>query len=341
MSLLKLASLLAFAALTLSFASCNGGGSSGNATNSIQTAVQDLTTDPDGATTTLTFASDERIANATTLNFECSTGELPISVTVLGDTVTVVWNGVVSPASTVRALGLSGVDTGFHAVTTSNSAAPTFVITNGTQTSPLGGDSFRVDFSGTHVLESEVETLANWTLKVQTTTLDLTGTTIVFDESTQRATFTLGTLANLHASYTLAASGIHGVSGVSVFSTTVAGTATGDTTAPTLISAAQNLSQDEFGRVVDFAFSEPVDPVFSIQLSHFGVTSPDIAVDVQRPNASMLRVTFNNPIVPGVNTVDLTGIVDAHGNALPDVTQAITQPSPLPNAFAKIGRAHV
>ena len=60
-----------------------------------------------------------------------------------------------------------------------------------------------------------------------TTTLSLAGSTIVFDVPTQTATFTLGTLANLHAAYSLTATGIHAVSDAVVDATSVAGTAAG------------------------------------------------------------------------------------------------------------------
>lgn len=334
MSLGKLASILALAALSLPFASCVGEGGSGTTTNTIQSAVQDLDLDADGLTTVVTFASTVGLAGATTANFETNGSQTATGITVVGDTVTIVWNTLVTPSNSVRAIGLTDVSNAFLSVTSTDTAAPTFAVTSGTQTVGLGGDSFVVDFSGAHVLESEVETLANWTLTIGSTSMDLTGSTIVFDTMTQNATFTLGTLANLHATFSLAASGLRSVSDVALATAPVAGTASGDSTAPTLVSAEQNLTEDEFGRVVDFTFSEAMDPVFSVQLSHFGVVSPDIAVDVTRPTDSTLRVAFNNPIVPGVNTVDLSNLVDAHGNAFADVTQAITQPSPVVNAFA-------
>lgn len=333
MSLGKLASITAFVALSLAFVGCGGGGSSGSSTNDLLTAVQDLTVDPSGTTTVLTFESSDGLAGASTTNFEADGGQTATSVAVAGNEVTIEWSARVSPSDAVRATGLSDVSNTYLGVVASDTSAPTFTITNGTQTLSVGGDSFDVEFSGPHVLENEVESIANWNLKIGTTSLDLTGSTIVFDENTQTATFTLGSLANLHATYTLRATSVHAVSDVAVSSTAVAGTATGDSTAPTLTSANQNLTADEFGRVIDFTFSEPMDPVFAVQTSHFGVTSPDVATSVTIPSANVLRVTFNNPIVPGTDTVDLSGLVDAHGNDFVDVTQAISQPSPVVNAF--------
>ncbi len=331
MSLGKLASLLAFTALALAFQSCAG--SSSESQNSITSAEQDLTLDPSGATTVVTFASADGFGSMSEVNFASDGGQTATGVTLAGSEATVTWSARVSPSDMVRVVGLDPISSAFHAVSTSDSTPPTFTIANGTQTSGLGGDTFDVQFAGVHVVESDVETLANWTLKIGTTTLALTGSTIVFDETTQSAAFTLGTLANLHASFTLNASGVHAVSDVLASTAPVAGTASGDSTAPTLVGTTQNLIVDEFGRIVDFQFSEAMDPVFSVQLSHFGVTTPAIAVDVSRPSDDVLRVTFNQPMVPGVDTVDLSSLVDAHGNAFVDSTEAIAQPSPVVNAF--------
>ncbi len=48
----------------------------------------------------------------------------------------------------------------------------------------------------------------------------------------------------------------------------------------------------------------------------------------------MVRVVFDTPIVPGLDSIDLNGLFDAHGNAFPDTLQAIAQSNPLPNAVA-------
>lgn len=324
---------LAFAlGLILLGAGCNSGSSS-SATNTIATVVQDLTLDPAGTTTVVTFASTSGLDAATVANFETDGGQTATSVVVVGDEVTIEWDARVSPTNNVRAVGLSGVATAFHAVSTSDSSAPTFTISNATQNAGLGGDTLDIEFSGTNVVESTVEDVTNWTLTENSTAVDLTGTTIVFDENTQIASVTLGTLANLHSSFSLTASGVISVADVSVSGSAVNGAATGDAVAPTLVSAEQNLTEDEFGRVIDFTFSEAMSPVFSVQPSHFGVQLPDVAVLVEQPSEDVLRVTFNGPIVPGAETVNLTGLVDLHGNAFPNGVQAITQPSPVVNAF--------
>ncbi|MBL8856886.1 MAG: hypothetical protein JNL28_00050 [Planctomycetes bacterium] len=333
MSLGKLVSILALGALFFPAFGCSSKGTD-EATNTITNVLQDLTLDASGATTVVTFSSTRGLSGATLANFECDTGQLATGVTVSGSSATIVWDTYVSPSSRVRVVGRSGISGNYFDVSTSSTTVPTFTIANGTQTSSLGGDSFDVVFSGTHVVESDVEDLSKWTLTINSTNLDLTGSTIVFNPTTQEATFTLGTMANLHANFTVTADGVRAVSDAILSSTTVAGTATGDTTAPTLVSATQNLTEDEFGRVVDFLFSEPMDPVFSVQLSHFGVTSPDIAVTVTRPTDDTLRVAFNNPIVPGLDTVSLTSLVDAHGVAFVDAVTPITQPSPVANAYA-------
>lgn len=320
---------LAFTAL---FAACSGGSDSPSV-NSIATAVQDLDADPTGATTTITFTKVSGLAAATVANFTAEDGQNAVSVDVVGSVVTVVWDDRVSPSNRVSATGLSAVSDAFADVTASDSAAPTYSITDGTQTPGLGGDEITVTFAGTYAVADDVEDLDNWTLRIGSTVLDLTGSTFDFDAGSQVLTVTLGSLANLHAAFTLTANGIHGVNDASVASTAILGAATGDAVAPTLASVEQNLSEDEFGRVVDFTFSEAMDPVFAVQLAHFAVALPATATSVEQPSENVLRVSFSEPIVPGFDTVDLTNIVDAHGNDFADATVAVTQPTPVANTF--------
>jgi hypothetical protein len=320
-----------FAVIGLVLAGCSGG-SSGPGPNSIASVVQDLTLDPEGMTTVITFDRADGLAGAGAPNFQAAAGQVAQTASVDGSAVTVTWNARVTPSDTVAATGLPDVATSFHGVSTTDSAAPTFVITNGTQNTG-GGDVLTVQFSGAHVVKSQAETLANWTLTESSVARDLTGSMLSFDPSTQSLTITLGALANLYASYSLAANGVHSVADVAVSSTAVNGTATGDGTPPALLSADQNLALDEYGRVVDFTFDKAMDPTLSLALAHYVVDLPDLATTVTQPSVDLLRVTFNNPIVPGVKTVTLTGLVDLHGNAFPDVVQAIAQPSPVVNAF--------
>ncbi len=312
--------------------SCSSGSSS-SGPNTIAAVVQDLGLDPDGTTTVVTFASTKGLSAATTASFETNGPQLPTSVTVVDDEVTIVWDARVSPTDQVRAVGLTGVATSFHGVSTSDASAPTFTITSATQNPGLGGDTLQVQFAGPRVVESTVEDISNWVLTESSTALDLSGSSFVFDSNTQTVAVTLGTNANLHASFTLTASGVLSVADVATAGGAVVGAATGDSAAPTLVSAEQNLTEDEFGRVIDFTFSEAMSPVFSIQSSHFGVNLPDVAVSVDQPSEDVLRVTFNGPIVPGVESVNLTGLVDLHGNAFPTTLQTISQPSPVANAF--------
>src|SRR6185436_8960721 len=100
----------------------------------------------------------------------------------------------------------------------------------------------------------------------------------------QRVDVTLGASANLHATFTIAASGIHSVADVLVAAGPVGGNATGDSTPPGLVSANQNLAEDEYGRVVDFTFDEAMDPVFSTALGHFSSAAPDLATNVEQPS---------------------------------------------------------
>ena len=322
--------ILALAALLVA-AGCSGGGSGG--ANTIAGAVQDLALDAEGTTTVLTFTSTKGLASASAADFEASGGQTALSADVAGKVVTLTWDERVSPSHQVRANGLAGVSSAFHAVTTTDASAPTFDVLTATQNPGLGGDTITVVFEGPHVVEAEAEDVARWALATDGQALDLAGSTLDFDVGTQTLDVVLGTNANLHASFTLAATGLHSVADVLVDATPVDGDASGDTTAPSLVSAHQNLVEDEYGRVVDFTFDEAMDPVFSVALSHFAVPLPDVATTVEQPQEDVLRVTFTSPIVPGYDTVTLQGLVDLHGNPFPDTVQAIVQPNPVVNAF--------
>jgi hypothetical protein len=271
-----LAPLLALAAS----AGCSGGGS--GSANSIQTAVQDLAADPEGRTTVITFASTRGLAAAGVADFEGNAGQAAANVSVAGKIVTVEWDERVSPSHQVRAVGLSGVSSAFHAVATSDASVPTFAIQSATQNAGLGSDTITIAFAGPHVVESEAEDPARWALSTDGVALDLGGSVFDLDTATQTLSIALGPFANLHASFAIAATNLHSVADVLLSATPVPGNATGDATPPSLVSAEQNLAEDEYGRVVDFTFDEAMDPVTSLALSHFGATLPDVATTVEQ-----------------------------------------------------------
>lgn len=319
--------------LVLCASSCGGGGGGGGNSNSILTLVQDLATDPTGRTTVVTFAADP--GALTTANFDADNGQNATVVSQVANVFTVEWDAPVGEASQVRPLGVPKVSAAYRAVTSSDPAAPTFVITAATQVAGMGADTMTVQFSGARVLEAEAEDPANWTLKVGTTTLSLAGSTFTLDNNTQELSITTGAAGNLHAAFTLAAKAtLHSVADTSLATTAVLGAAVGDAVAPTLVSVEQNLAEDEFGRVVDLTFSEAMDPVFCAPLSNFGGSAPDVATTFEQPSDDVLRITFNNPIVPGVNTIDLENLLDCHGNALPDQNVAVVAGSTVANGFA-------
>lgn len=310
-------------------ASCGGGGGGGGS-YAIQSVVQDLTVDPDGLTTVITLNGTP--AAVLPANFEADGGQTALVALQAGNVITVTWDERVTPSHEVRAVGLPAT-TAFRAVTTSDATVPTFTVTDGQQVPGLGGDTIEVTFAGVHVVEADVEDPDSWTLRVNGQALDLTGSTFTLDTNTQVLDITLGAMANLHAAFTLQATGVTSVADVPLAAVAVPGAAVGDAVAPTLVSANQNLAEDEFGRVVDFQFSEAMDPVFSTGLARFGVTLPDVATSVTQPIENVLRVTFSGPVIPGVDNVTLTGLVDAHGNAFGNGPQAVAQPAPVANAY--------
>ncbi len=319
--------------LSLVFASCGGGGSSSTIPNAIASAVQDLTLDPDGLTTVITFNSTRAIGAATTVNLEADGGQTAQSVTVVDDELTVVWDERVTPQHEVRVVNLAGVSAAFASVTTSDDSEPTFTITDGQQNAGLGGDTIEVTFAGPRVVEALAEDPGNWVLTVGGQARDLTGSTFTLDSNTQVLDITLGPDANLFASFTLASSAVTSVADVALDNAPVIGNATGDTAAPSLLSAEQNLAEDEYGRVVDFTFDEAMDPLLSLGLARYAPPAPDVAVDVEQVDEDTYRVTFSAPVIPGVDDVTLSGLVDLHGNAFPNGAQAVTQPAPVVNAY--------
>jgi hypothetical protein len=234
----------------------------------------------------------------------------------------------------VRVINKPAIQASFVGVTTSDPAPSTFAITNATQTPGLGGDTVTLQFSGAWVIESEAEDPANWRLRVNGQALDLTGSTFDLDLLTQILSVTLGSQANLHANFDLASLGVRTVADVTLAATPVAGAATGDVTPPNLVSSEQVLAQDAYGRTLEFTFDEAMDPVFSVSLASFSMAAPDLAVNVAQPTAGVLRVDFNNPVVPGVDTVLLTGLMDAHGNSFADQVVNITARTTVANGFA-------
>ena len=316
----------------LFFASaCSSSSSGKSASETLLSASQDLTLDPTGQTTVLTFSGTLPVT-LTPGNFESDGAQLPTAVMVVGAVATVQWDSRVTPSSEVQAVGISGVITAYIPVTTTNSAAPTFVISAGTQTGgPLGGDTFTVQFTGANVVESTAEDIASWDLSIGGTSLDLTGSVFAFDPGTQSMAVTLGSNANLHASFDLAGPSVQSVADV-VIAGPVAGTATGDAVAPTLLSAVQNLGESEFGFVVDFTFDEWMDPALN-PLSGFDAGFPVFATQIEQPSEGVLRVSFTGPIIPGQDTVDIAGIIDAHGNAVVGATVAIVAGSTVANSF--------
>lgn len=298
--------------------------SSGSSDVELKSAVQDLTADPDGFTTVLRF--DDSPGGVSVGQVQASGGQNAVTVTRTGSTLTVVWDARVTPGHLVR-VKKSGVDQGWSAVSTSDASAPTFAITSADQDVSdlsLGGDTLEVTFSGPRVVESQAEDAASWDLVVNGRSMDLTGSAFDLDPVTQVLDVTLGPGANLHAAFSLSATGVASVADVAVAAGPVAGAATGDAVPPTLTSVVQRLDQDAAGRVVDFDFDEPMDPVFSPVPARFSlVDHPDaqgvtLVTGVQQLPAdpTVLRLTFSRPVAPTYDEIAHSGLIDCHGNAL-------------------------
>lgn len=323
----------AVSGLCVLFAACSGGSDGSDAAVTVESVVQDLDVDPDGTTTVITLS--RAINSIDEANIDSDGSQTPLTATLVDDTITVVWSARVTPQNEVRIVSKDGVSSAFASVTTTDAAAPTFVVSDATQMAGLGGDVITLSFSGARVIESEAESASKWVIEVGGEIMDLTGSTFVMDVANQELEITTGPDCNLHADFDISAVNLHSVADVALASTAVAGSATGDTTAPSLVSVEQNLSEDEYGRVVDLTFDEAMDPVFAALAGNFVGAGSDLAISVEQPSEDVLRVVFNNPMVPGVDQITLENLVDAHGNSFADQTVAIDAGSTLANDFAQ------
>ena len=329
------------AALAMALAACSSSSSS-NEASSVRSVTQDLTVDPDGNTIVVRF--DENPGSVSASNFSLESGSQSIlTVSKSGKAVTITWDDRVTPTHRLLVENVGTVLEDFLSIVTTDDDAPTFTVGAGTQdAAELGGDSFDVTFDGPRVVPEQAEDPDNWTLTVDGQELDLSGSTLSLDEDTQILSFTLGSQANLHATFSLAAAAVSSVADVELSSSAVSSTAAGDTTAPTLVSIEQNLADDELGRVIDYTFSEPMDPVFSARPVNFAIDDHDdsssttTATGISQPSDEVIRVTYSSPVVPGLDQVALSGIVDAHGNAFASGTFAIANSSPAANGYESV-----
>ncbi|MCE9595861.1 MAG: hypothetical protein K8S98_16860 [Planctomycetes bacterium] len=300
----------------------------------MSTVLQDLDLDAEGLTTVMTFDSAPGALDET--NFDSDDGQTALAVSVVGDTATVTWNAIMTPSSRVRVVGKSSIDTSYVDVGTSDPSMATWVVDDAQVGAGWGNDTIEITFSGPHVQEAQVENVANWTLTVDGTDMDLTGSTFDFDPSDQTLTITTGPDANLHQDFDLAAISVKSVADVLVDDDAVNATTTGDSGAPSLVSVEQNLVEDEFGRVIDFTFDESMDPVFCPVLANFTSSDGDLAVSAEMVAEDVLRVTFSSPVVPGQDTVDLSSLEDAHGNDLGSTTSPVSAGSLVANDFTSV-----
>ena len=326
-------STLAPCALVL-FAACSSSSSSSPAApGALAAVVQDLGVDPAGLTTVVSLPATPSEA-LTPSHFQSDGGQSAAAVTLIGLQATVTWDDRVTPSDRVRVVGVANVDPSFSDVTTTDATAPSFTVSAGQQNPGLGMDAFQAVFSGPRLVESIAEAPGTWRVLQGGNIYTLSDAAIDYDPVTGIVDFDLGASTSLHASFNVTATGLVSVADVPVVAGAVSGTASGDGVAPSLTSAVQNLSADEFGRVVDFTFSEAMDPVTSLQLANFVVGLPVLASDVVQVADGVLRVTFTEPVIPGVDSVQLRNLGDLHGNDFVDVTTPVAQGPAVVNAFA-------
>ncbi len=325
---------LLFAGLALSLAACSSSSSELPPATGIALlgAEQDLSLDADGQVMLMTFDSDAGAIGSASL--ACSGGQSAVSVSQFGNAYQVTWSDRVTPAHQIQVLDVDQVDETWRPVTTSDGSQPSWSVNSADQTPGMGGDTMTIAFTGPRVVPSSVTAPGSWDLMINGSSMDLTDAAFVFAPATQSLDITLGSMTNLWTSFDLACSGAYSVSDVALDGSYQSGTASGDSSAPTLVSANQNLLQDSYGATVDFEFSEAMDPVFSTLLSNFRVPTPDFAMDVSQVADNILRVRFTGPVVPGYDQVEFFNLYDLHGNAGPSGQQSIAQPTPELNDYA-------
>ncbi|MCP3919834.1 MAG: Ig-like domain-containing protein [bacterium] len=324
-------------------AACSSSSSSGDDSVVVESVTQDLDADPDGLTTVIVFDDSPGSINAGHLR--SNGGQDAVLVIGSGRTFTVTWDARVTPSNRVKVVGKSGVEEDWERVVTTDDSVPTFAMGVGVQDTAdaaLGGDQLTVTFSGPRVVETQAEDPDNWDLVVNGTSVDLTGSVFDLDPVTQIMSMTFGPGANLHSTFTLAATSLGSVADVQLDTSAQAGTAAGDAAAPTLVSVEQILIADEYGLVVDFVFNEPMDPDASPSIANFSVNDGPGAVgvtlvtEVTQPDSVTLRASFNNPVVPGFDTITHTGLMDAHGNVFTAGTVAVGNAGAQANAYDSV-----
>jgi hypothetical protein len=308
----------------------------------MESALQDLGLDPTGLTTLLSFNGSHGVFDMSQV--ECDGGQTPMAMAPSGSDLVVTWDARVTPSHRVRVLSNS-VTSDWHTVTTSDGSAPTFTVTTATQDTSdaaLGGDYLEVTFSGARLVDAGVDDPSNWQLMVAGLSVDMTGTNMTYDALSGVATFDLGANANLHANFLLSVSGVKSVSDVIADSSPVMGNATGDTQAPTVDSVVQRLDVEEFGRVLEFSFSKPMDPNTSIYPGRYFVVDHPAAegytfvTDVeQQLDPSVLRVTFSRPVAPDYDLIAHALLAGYHGNPLGANQESFTSTN-APNGFTSV-----
>ncbi|MDP6370732.1 MAG: hypothetical protein QF615_14075, partial [Planctomycetota bacterium] len=259
-------------------------------------AEQDLSLDADGTVMLMTFDADAGPLGSA--NLACSGGQSALFVSQFGSAYQITWSDRVTPSHQVQVVGVAEVEETWHPVTTSDSSQPSWSVSSADQTAGMGGDSISISFSGPRVVPASVTAPTSWDLEINGVSMDLSDAAFVFTPASQSLDITLGAMTNLWSSYELSCGGGVSVADVTLDGSYQSGTASGDSSAPTLISANQNIIQDSYGSTVDFEFSEAMDPVFSTLLSNFRPSAPDFAVDVQQTADNILRVRFTGPVVP-------------------------------------------
>ena len=327
----------AAAALSLAagFAGCSSSGDDAVAGPDVtaptaSSFAQDRTTDPSGQTIAVTFSEAVTAATAEVVASYTVSGGVTVNSATLrpaGNVVELALDAPVLPGDNTIAIaagiedaaGNASLEVTATALTSTDTTAPAAAAIEGETVSGPENDMIVVTFND-NMIQSEVETVANWTIEApEGTPFDVTGATVAYDDLTYTATMTLGagsadqnlqTLDDIHATFT----GMRDLGGNTIGATIIGTTAVngmigGDTTPPTLMVSAPGT-----GNTLTLTFSETVTQLETADLRTVSNTN----------GTDIVLTDANDPGEAAEGTIAISGtVVDGDSVTISDGSTAV------------------
>ncbi|HKB16297.1 MAG TPA: Ig-like domain-containing protein, partial [Planctomycetota bacterium] len=294
-------------------------------------ATQNAFLDPSGATLDLSFDEMVEPGSAEALgDYAASAGQSPLSASVLppGDLVRVVFDAPLLPGvdtlSAQNVFDLAGnqmAAVSSAAIATTDLLPPSLESASATTMSGFGNDVLSVVFSEA-VFPSDASDLARYVLESPAgSPLSLAGAGVAYDAPSRTATIVFSgagaSAVNLRtgASFSLSVSGVRDFAGNPMPpGSSFAGIVGGDAVAPSVISVAQDLAADPFGRVVALLLDEPISLATSPAAFYSASEGQAFVSASELPGSIGIQLAFAEAIVPGSTTITVSGVEDPAGN---------------------------